>query len=244
MVKILISNPNTTESMTDSIIVSARTYAAPGTEIVGLTARWGAPGIESYFEGFLSAVAVFEAVTAYRGPYDAIVMAGFGEPGREGLRELVDVPVFDMTECSALMACSLGHRFSVVTTLRRAVPAIQGVLAEVGLLTRCASIRDTGLGVNELERDPRETRRRLVTEATEAIRKDGAEVILLGCAGMAGFDKFLEKKVGAPVIDGVVAAVKLAEASFGYGLSTSRINAYQRPSKKSLLGTPWNATDP
>ena len=121
---------------------------------MGLTARWGVPGIESYFEGFLSAVAVFEAVTAYRGPYDAIVMAGFGEPGREGLRELVDVPVFDMTECSALMACSLGHRFSVVTTLRRAVPAIQGVLAEVGLLTRCASIRDTGLGVNELERDP------------------------------------------------------------------------------------------
>lgn len=239
--RILITNPNTTEGMTATIVKAARRYAASGTEIVGLTAPWGASGIEGYFDGFLSAVAVFEAVSRYRDPYDAIVMAGFGEPGREGLREVVEVPVFDMTECAALMASSLGHRFSVVTTLRRAVPAIEARLSEVGLRTRCASIRSTGLSVSELERDPEETRRRLATEAARAIDEDGAEVILLGCAGMAGFDKTLEEEVGAPVIDGVVAAVKLAEASIAYGVSTSRINSYQRAREEALRSAPWRA---
>jgi allantoin racemase len=236
--RILVVNPNTTESMTRSMAMAAARYANPGTEIVGVTPPWGPTGIEGFFEGFLSAAAVLEALASYPDAFDAVVMAGFGEPGREGARQLLDVPVMDITECSALMACTLGHRFSVVTTVSRAVPTIEDILVAVGVKERCASIRPTGLGVLELERDDELTKRRLTEEARLAIELDDAEVIILGCGGLGGFDKELEDAVGVPVIDGIVAAVKMAEACHAYGVSTSKVNAYAPPYPKDIKRFP------
>jgi len=240
--RILVVNPNTTESMTRSMAEAARRYGAPETEIVGVTPSWGAPGIEGSFEGLLSAAAVMQAVTTYPDPFDAVVMAGFGEPGREGVRELLDVPVMDITECSALMACTLGTRFSVVTTIRHFVPIIEDIYAAMGLERRCASIRATGLSVLELEQDAELTKRRLAEEAGKAIDEDGAEVIILGCGGLGGFDKELEADVGVPVIDGIVAAVKMAEACDAYGVSTSKVNSYASPRPQHITGWPVAST--
>lgn len=236
--RILVVNPNTTESMTRNMAEAARRYANPGTEIVGVTPPWGPPGIEGFFEGLLSAAAVFEALVTYPEPYDAVVMAGFGEAGREGAREILDVPVMDITECSALLACTLGYRFSVVTTIKRAVPTIEEILLTVGVRERCASIRPTGLGVLDLEHDEALTKRRLAEEARLAIDEDGAEVIILGCGGLGGFDKELEAEVGVPVIDGIVAAVKMAEGCHAYGLSTSKVSTFARPNPKEIAGFP------
>jgi len=236
--RILVVNPNTTEAMTRDMAAAARRYANPGTEIVGVTPPWGPPGIEGFFEGFLSAAAVFEALVTYPEPFDAVVMAGFGEPGREGAREIVDVPVMDITECSALLACTLGYRFSIVTTIKRAVPTIEEILVAVGVRERCASIRPTGLGVLELEADEALTKRRLAEEAQRAIEDDGAEVIVLGCGGLGGFDKELEAQVGVPVIDGIVAAVKMAEACHAYGVTTSKVSTHARPYPKHIPGFP------
>jgi allantoin racemase len=236
--RILVVNPNTTEAMTRNMAEAAARYANPGTEIVGVTPPWGPPGIEGFFEGFLSAAAVFEALVTYPEPFDAVVMAGYGEPGREGAREILDVPVMDITECSALMACTLGYKFSVVTTIKRAVPTIEEVLHAVGIRERCASIRPTGLGVLELEQDEELTKRRLGEEAQLAIDEDGAEVIVLGCGGLGGFDKELEAQIGVPVIDGIVAAVKMAEACHAYGVSTSKVSTFARPYPKDITGFP------
>ena len=236
--RILVVNPNTTRSMTASMQEAASRYASPGTEVVGVTPPWGAPGIYGSFEGLLSAAAVMQAVTTYPEPFDAVVMAGFAEPGREGVRELLDVPVMDITECGALLACTLGARFSVVTTTRHFVPIIQDIYAVVGVERRCASIRCTGLGVLELERDPDLTQRRLVEEARRAVDQDGAEVIVLGCGGMGGFDKELEAAIAAPVVDGIVAAVKMAEACLAYGVSTSKVNSYATPKPQPISGWP------
>jgi allantoin racemase len=239
--RILVVNPNTSVTMTADMAAAAARYANPDTEIIGVTPPWGPPGIEGYFEGFLSAVAVMEAVTTYPEPFDAVVMAGYGEPGREGVRELLDVPVMDITEASALLAVTLGHRFSVVTTIVRAVPMIEEILLITGIADRCASIRATGLGVLELEQDEQLTRRRLAEEARIAIDEDGAEVIVLGCGGLGGFDKELEAAVGVPVIDGIVAAVKMAEACHAYGVSTSKVSSYARPNRKAITGFPQSA---
>jgi allantoin racemase len=236
--RILVVNPNTTESMTTSMQEAAARYAAEGTEVVGVTPSWGAPGIYGWFEGFLSAAAVMEAVTSYPEPFDAVVMAGFGEPGREGVRELLDVPVMDITECAALFACTLGARFSVVTTTRHFVPIIEDIYAVLGVQRRCASIRCTGLGVLELERDRELTKRRLVEEARAALEQNGAEVIVLGCGGMGGFDKELQTAIGAPVVDGIVAAIKMAEGCHAYGVSTSKVNSYASPQPQPISGWP------
>jgi allantoin racemase len=236
--KILVVNVNTTDSMTDAIVASARSAALPGTEIVGLTPTVGAESVEGNFESYLAAVAVMSAVTSYQGEYDAVVQAGFGEHGREGLQELVDVPVVDITEAAGHIAALIGHRYSVVTTLDRTVPLIEDRLRLAGLHTRCASVRSSGLGVLDLEQDPDLAAKAIVSEAEKAVRDDKAEVICLGCGGMAGLHEAVRAATGVPVVDGVTAAVKLAESLVGLSLSTSKVRTYATPRPKRVTGWP------
>lgn len=236
--RILVVNVNTTASMTAAIASSARRYARAGTEILATQPDWGPDSVDTFMEGYLSAAAVVERVATFDEPFDAVVLAGFGEPGREGLRELVDVPVLDVTDSAAVLACQLGYRYSVVTTLARSIPSIEQSLRNAGILDRCASIRATDLEVLELEQDEQVTRERMIAEARRAIREDRAEVICLGCAGMAGVDKELEQALGVPVVDGVVAAVKLAESLYEYGLKTSKVGAFAAPMPKQIHGWP------
>ena len=239
--RILVVNVNTTASMTAAIAISARRYARADTEILATQPVWGPESVDSFMEGYLSAAAVVERVTTFEEPFDAVVLAGFGEPGREGLREVVAVPVLDVTDSAAAFACQLGYRYSVVTTLARSIPSIQENLRNAGLLDRCASVRATDLSTLELEQDERTTRERLAAEARLAIEEDHAEVICLGCAGMAGLDKELEQVLGVPVVDGVVAAVKLAEGLYDYGVKTSKIGAFAAPGRKQIHGWPRRA---
>ena len=102
--RILVANVNTTESMTEGIAAAARDVASPGTEIVGITPDFGAESCEGNFESYLAAIAVMDAVTRYEGEYDAVIQAGYGEHGREGLQELLTVPVVDITEAAASTA--------------------------------------------------------------------------------------------------------------------------------------------
>jgi allantoin racemase len=236
--KLLVVNVNTTASMTAAIADSARSVASPGTEIVGLTPAVGAESVEGNFESYLAAVAVMSAVVTYDGPFDAVVQAGFGEHGREGLQELLDVPVVDITEAAGHVASLIGHRYSVVTTLDRTVPLIEDRLLLAGLRERCASVRSSGLTVLQLEEDPETAVKAIVREAELAVRDDRAEVICLGCGGMAGLDEAVRQATGVPVVDGVTAAVKLAESLVGLGLSTSKVRTYARPRPKRVTGWP------
>ncbi len=238
--KILVVNVNTTESMTQAIAEQARSVAAPGTEIVGLTPFVGAESVEGNYESYLAAVAVMDRVLAYDEPYDAVIQAGFGEHGREGLQELLDVPVIDITEAAAHVAYLLGHRFSVVTTLDRAVPLIEDRLLVAGLHTHCASVRASGIPVLELEESPDRAVSAITEESKRAIEEDRAEVIVLGCGGMAGLDQAIRDATSAPVVDGVAAAVKLAESLVSLGLSTSKVRTYAPPRPKRVEGWPFH----
>ncbi|MFC9837723.1 aspartate/glutamate racemase family protein [Rhodococcus sp. NPDC127530] len=236
--RILVVNVNTTTSITDAIAKQAEAAAAPGTEIVGLTPDIGAESVEGNFESYLAAIAVMDRVRSYPEPYDAVIQAGYGEHGREGLQELLDVPVVDITEASASIAMMLGHKYSVVTTLDRTVPLIEDRLRLAGLDAKCASVRASGLPVLALESDPERTIEAIVDEAEAAVREDKAEVICLGCGGMAGLDDKIRERTGVPVVDGVSAAVKLAGSLVGLGLSTSKVRTYAPPRPKKITGWP------
>ncbi|MBJ8340769.1 Asp/Glu/hydantoin racemase [Antrihabitans sp. YC3-6] len=239
--KILVVNVNTTESMTASIGRQAQLAAAPGTEIVALTPRFGAESVEGNFESHLAAVAVMEVVSTYTEPFDAVIQAGFGEHGREGLQELVDVPVVDITEAAAMIAMLIGRSYSVVTTLDRTVPMIEDRLTLAGLYTRCASVRASDVSVLALEEDPEQAVEAIVVEAEKAVRDDRAEVICLGCGGMAGLDERIQQRCGVPVIDGISAAVTLAESLVSMHLSTSKVRTYATPRPKKITGWPISA---
>lgn len=239
--RIIVVNVNTSESMTGVIGEAARRYASPGTEIVALTPLFGAEAVDCNFESYLSAVAVMDRVAGYDGPYDAVVLAGFGEHGRDGLQELIEQPVVEICEASAHLAMIIGRAYSVVTTLQRSVPAIEDRLRLAGLSDRCASVRASGMSTLEVDRDPDGAVRAVVEQARRAVHTDHAEAICLGCAGMAGLEEAITGELGVPVIDGVGAAVRLAEAIVGLGLRTSKISTYAPPDVKKITGWPPSA---
>lgn len=236
--RILVVNVNTTESITESIRKEAAVAAAPGTEIVGLTPSFGAVSVEGNYESYLAAIAVMETVRAYPEPFDAIIQAGYGEHGREGLQELFDVPVVDITEAAASTAQFLGRTYSVVTTLDRTVPLIEDRLHAAGLSARCASVRASGMAVLDLERDPQAAVDAIADQAARAVRDDRAEVICLGCGGMSGLTERVVERTGVPVVDGVTAAVTIAESLVRLGLTTSKVRTYAPPRPKEMLNWP------
>lgn len=236
--RILVVNVNTTAAMTEGIAGAARQAASAGTEIIGLTPSFGAESCEGNVESHLAALGVLDAVTKYSGHYDAVIQAGYGEHGREALQEMLDVPVVDITEAGAGLAMFLGRRFSVVTTLDRTVPLIEDRLLLAGLDAHCASVRASGVAVLELEEDADAAVSAIVDQAAEAVEQDRAEVIVLGCGGMADLEETVGKRCSVPVVDGVAAAVKLAESLVGLGLTTSKVRTYAPARSKKISGWP------
>ncbi|MEU3852523.1 aspartate/glutamate racemase family protein [Streptomyces sp. NPDC029554] len=236
--RIVVTNCNTTQEMTEEIVRGARAAAGPGTTVTGLTPAWGPASAEGWLDSYLSAAAVLDTLRTYDGPpYDAVVMAGFGEHGREGVRELVGVPVVDITEAAAHLACLLGRRYGVVTTLERSRGQIEDSLETAGVARNCAAVVGTGLNVLDLADDERTETAFLA--AAERACAAGAEVLVLGCAGMTGLQRAVGEKLGLPVVDGVGAAVRLAESLVALGLTTSRAGSYAEPlPKRRVWGRP------
>ena len=236
--RILVINPNTTLEMTHDIGEAARRYARPGTEIDTVSPEWGPRSIESHYEDFVAAVSMLETVRDRAADYDAVIIACYGDPGLAAAREISPVPVVGIAEASMLMACTVAHSFSIVTILPRVKPMLQDVVKLHGLEARCASIRTTPLSVLDCEADPAAAGREIIAAGRKAIEEDGAEAICLGCAGMGPLDKLVQAELGVPVLDGTACAVKLVEGILDYGITTSRVAAYQTPGPKEYVNYP------
>jgi len=235
--RILVINPNTSVEMTSGIDSSAKKYARPSTEIETVCPKEGPRSIESAYEGDLVAGGVLERVIeGNEKKFDAIIIACYGDPLLHSAREISEVPVYGIAESSMHMACMLGYKFSIVSVLERMRPILEELLMRNGLTYRCASIRIVEIPVLDIEKDPSATIQALTDASKTAIKEDGAEVICLGCAGMTELDKPMEQELGVPVLDGVVCAVKMAEAAFDYGLKLSKIKAFKKPEPKEFVG--------
>jgi len=237
--KVKIINPNTTLSMTQKINDIAKKYARPETEIIAVSPEKGPVSIEDAYDATLAGPEVLKEIKkGINDGFDGFIIACFGDPALFAAREVTNVPVMGIAEAAMLMACSLGAKFSVITMLKRHIPATYGLVNSYGLSERCASVRVINASVLEFEHHPEKYTKVLLQEAQKAIADDGAEVILLGCAGLVNLDEQLEKELQVPVIDGVVAAVKYLEAIFEYGKTTSKVLSYRPPEKKQITGYP------
>jgi allantoin racemase len=233
--KILVVNPNTTLSMTSKIGAAAMAAAAPGTEIIAVNPEHGPESIEGYYDEALSVPGLIGEIRKHP-EADAIVLACFDDSGLDAARCVGPAPVIGIGEAAFHMASLISVRFGVVTTLSRSVPAIEHNLARYGLAGRCAKVRASDVPVLELEVPGSGARTRISEEIRAAIAEDGAEAIVLGCAGMADLASSLAAEHGVPVLDGVSCAVKLAESLVGLGLSTSSAGGYARPRPKLYKG--------
>ena len=236
--RILVVNPNTTAAMTETIGRAARAAAAPGTEIIAVNPPDGPVSIEGYYDeafsvpGLLAEIAKGESSSV-----SAHVIACFDDTGLEAARSLASAPVIGIGEAAFHLASLLGHRFSVITTLSRSIAAIETNLLKYGLASRCARVRACEVPVLSLD-DPASNASALISAEIELAKKeDGAEVVVLGCAGMAELAARLSQQHGLPVVDGVASAIKLAEALGALGLKTSKIGSYATPRAKTYLGS-------
>jgi allantoin racemase len=236
--KILVINPNTSEEFNRKLNQTAKEYALSSTEVKVISPKSGPKSIEGIYDEALSVQGTIEAFIDHEKGFDGCVVACYSDPlAVYALREITTKPVLGIAEASIHLACLLGNKFSIVTTNERWGPLLHEAVRKYGVESRCASVRTTGLRVLDLESEGEgAVEKAIEREALAAVKQDGAEVICLGCAGMSGFDKALEEKLGVPVLDGFVCALKLLELFEQYGLRHSKILTYAAPLSKELTG--------
>jgi allantoin racemase len=235
--RILIVNPNTTAAMTAKIGQAGRAAAAAGTEIIAVNPADGPVSIEGYYDEAFSVPGLLAEITKGDATgVSAHIIACFDDTGLEAARCVARAPVIGIGEAAFHLASMLGHRFTVVTTLSRSIAAIENNLMKYGLASRCARVRACEVPVLSLDDPASNATARISAEIELSKQEEHADVIVLGCAGMADLAARLSETHGLPVIDGVASAVKLAEAFGALGLKTSKIGAYALPRAKPYLG--------
>jgi allantoin racemase len=235
--RIAIVNPNTSCAMTKTIALAARKVARAATEIVATQPSSGPESIEGVYDGAIAVPGVIEEILrAEASGADAHVIACFDDTGLDAARAAVATPVIGIGEAAFHVASLVSSRFAVITTLARSVPIIERNLAITGLSARCARVRATDIPVLALDDPASNARARISEMIVAAVRDDGADGIVLGCAGMANLPGELSAVHGLPVIEGVAAAIGLAEMLVGLRLTTSKSGLWAWPLPKSYSG--------
>ncbi len=235
--RIKLINPNTTQRMTEAMGRCAREVAAPGTEVIAVNPTMGPPSIEGYYDEALATPGLLAEVAAgEREGCDGYVIACFGDPGLYAERELARGPVIGIAEAAMHAASVLAPGFSVVTTLARTCGMAWHLAERYGMKRFCRNVRATDVAVLDLDKPGSAARRIILDECRRALAEDGSEAIVLGCAGMAELCAEIEDALGAPVIEGVTAAVKWTEALVSLRLSTAKRGDYARPLAKRYDG--------
>lgn len=236
--KIKIINPNTTWDMTRSIEKCAKKYALPDTEILAVSPEMGVNSVECYVDEYLAIPGVLKEIAKgdAEESVDAFIIACFGDPGLQAAREITDKPVLGIAESAMAVAKMIAPYFSIVSVLNRSVKMTEDLVNAYGAKPFCRSIRSTGLSVLQFGNDPEMGLRALAEESRKAVVQDGAECVLLGCAGFVDFVDQLNRELGVPVLDGVSPAVKFAESLVQMGLRTSKVNTWSAPEPKIYAG--------
>jgi allantoin racemase len=230
---LLLLNANTSADMTDRLVTAARERVATGTEISGLTGRFGAKVIATRASYAIAGHAAIDALAVQPIMADAIILACFGDPGLAALRELSPVPVIGMAEAACRHAAARVARFSIVTGGRLWEAMLGEYVASLGLSASLASIRTLAANGGQIADDPAAAEAALLAACDTAIRRDGAELVILGGAGMVGLVERLSNRVAVPLIDGLTPALRAAEAA-----------AAAPPVKASVQQSEMNALSP
>jgi Asp/Glu/hydantoin racemase len=212
MSRLLLINPNISDSVSALIRAEAERSAAPGTTVEVLTAPFGVAYIETRFEALIGAYAAAQLAAEHHQRFDAVVVAAFGDPGLAGLREALPCPVTGLSEAALASACLLGQRFSIVAISQRIRAWYRETVQHMGLDGRLASIRGLDEPLADIGNVQGSQGERLVALAERCVDEDGADVIVLAGAPLAGLARSLSGRLPVPVVDGVSSAVRHAES--------------------------------
>ena len=234
--KILVANPNTSTGVTDRLVAAGNLVASPGTELIPMTAARGVPYIATRAEAAIGSAMMLEMLAERRGTFDAAIVAAFGDPGLGGARELFDFPVVGMAEAAMLVACTLGRKFAIVSFAKALEPWFAEIVEWHGLSGRCAAIRTLDEAFQSIDDVQNEKEQVLIDLALRTVRNDAADVVILAGAPLAGLANKIREHVPVPLVDGIQAAVTMAEGLVRLNPRKATAGTYRRPAAKDSKG--------
>ena len=233
--KILVINPNSSEKMTASVCSVLKRVKRSDTQLMVVRTVGAPPAIQSASDIAQTVPFMLELVRkANRENYDAVILACFSDPGLEAAREQSDILVMGIEETALHVAAMLGHKYTILTPLSKRIPSKEQDVCRFRAESSMASVRALNLTVTETEADPIRTKARILEIATEAVEEDGAEVIILGCAGMTGYANSVQDKLGIVVLDPTVTTFKITEGLVDLGVRHSKRGLYALPLLSAL----------
>ncbi|MFZ4285443.1 aspartate/glutamate racemase family protein [Variovorax sp. HJSM1_2] len=234
--RILVLNANTSSFVTDKVAAAARDAASAGTEIVPVTGDFGARIIATRTELAIAAHATVELLATYAAGCDAVVIAVSYDVALSAAREMLPIPVVGITEAALLTACMLGGRIGVLVWGQRVLPVYQELVTGYGLNSRIAGWRAVESNAPYAAGDQSEADALAIAAARDLIERDGAEVIVLTGAVMAGVPQRLQPHLDVPVLDGVSCAVRQAELLVRQRPTKARTGSYAAPGPRETVG--------
>lgn len=209
---IVIINPNSTETMTFSMLETART-ACPTAEFVAWTSHDGPASIQGPEDGEACLPPLMKLVAkASDQGARAIIIGCFDDTGLEAAQHLASCPVIGIGQAAYHIAAMSGPRFSVVTTLAVSIPVLRNRIEAYGLNGNLGKLRASGVPVLDLEENAHEATQRVLEEISRAQKEDDVQCVVLGCAGMSHIPHHAGAQVTVRLIDGVVAAAHVSAA--------------------------------
>ncbi|NPD21035.1 aspartate/glutamate racemase family protein [Alterinioella nitratireducens] len=205
---LIVINPNSSETVTQGIDAAVEPLRRFGVPIRCLTLAEGPPGIESQRQADLT-IAPMLALAAAQTDAAGFVIACFGDPGLHALRDQTALPVLGIQEAAVMTALTLGQRFGVIAILPGSIPRHLRAFGSMGVLDRLAGDRALGLGVGDLA-DPGKSLAAMIATGKRLRDEDGADVLIMGCAGMAQYRATLEAETGLAVVEPCQAAAATA----------------------------------
>jgi allantoin racemase len=234
--RILLVNPNLTRAITDAMASVARRAAAPGTEIVPVTATFGAAVIASRAENAVAAHAALDLAARHARGCQAVILGVSLDSGLAALRELFAIPAVGILEAGLHVASLLGARIALVTLGLRLVPLYEELVHSYGFAGRVVRIAALHFAPADACAEPDRVRAALAERCRELVAADGAEAIVLAGAALAGLGENVQHEVPVPLVDGVAAAVPLAEGLVRLGLPKPRAGSFSHPGSRATAG--------
>jgi Asp/Glu/hydantoin racemase len=201
-----------------------------------MTAPRGVPYIATRAEAAIGSAMMLEMLAERRGTFDAAIVAAFGDPGLGGARELFDFPVVGMAEAAMLVACTLGRKFAIVSFAKALEPWFAEIVDWHGMSGRCAAIQMLDSAFTNINDVAEEKEQLLVDLANRVVAQHGADVVILAGAPLAGLATKLRERVPVPLVDGIQAAVTMAEGLVRLNPRKATAGTYRRPGPKDSTG--------
>lgn len=208
-------------------------YVSDGTTIDIDYVKTGPASIESEYEELVASVgSIHSIIEAEKNGYDGVIIGCFGDPGIDGAREMVKIPVIGPGAASMAIASLLGNRFSIITVMDSIIAPLEHLALKNGFDRKLASVRSTNVSVLEVNKNPNLAKIRAFEEAKRARDEDRADVIVLGCMSLAfsGINYEMSESLGIPIINPVTASLKVLESIAAIQLSHSK-KAFPIPPK-------------